>query len=50
MGWVIETAVEWIWSDLIGAAYRRYGLWTAALILVLPLVAIGLLIALILMR
>jgi hypothetical protein len=30
MGWIIEMAVDWIWTDVIFAAYRRYGLIAAA--------------------
>ena len=47
MGWIIETAIDWIWTDLIWAAYNRYGLIAAATVVFGPLIMIGSLLALI---
>ena len=46
MAWVIETAIDWVWTDLICAIYKRYGLIAAALAIFGPLVIIGLLVTL----
>jgi hypothetical protein len=48
MGWIIETAVEWIWTDVIVAIHRRYGLIAAAVALLSPLVLLALLVTLLL--
>ena len=48
MGWIIEIAVDWIWTGVIVAAYRRYGLIAAAVVLLGPLVLLALLVALLL--
>jgi hypothetical protein len=48
MGWIIDIAIDWIWTDLIVAAYKRYGWVAAAVVLLGPLALIGLLIALLL--
>jgi len=48
MGWIIDTAIDWIWTDLILAAHERYGLMAAAVVVLGPLLIIGLLVALLL--
>jgi hypothetical protein len=45
MGWIVETVIDLIVTDLIGAAYKRYGFWGAAMAILGPIVLIGLLIA-----
>ena len=47
MGWIIETAIDWIWTDVIYAIYKRYGLVAAATAFLAPFVLFGLVIALV---
>lgn len=47
MGWIVETAIDWIWTDVIYAIYKRYGWIAAAAALLAPFILIGLLIALV---
>jgi hypothetical protein len=42
IGWILETAIEWIWTDTIVAVYRRYGLLAATMAALGSLTLIGL--------
>lgn len=46
VGWIIETVIDWIWTDTILAVQRRYGWMAAVGTLVAPFILIGLFIAL----